>query len=260
VETVLAVDVSAWTGPISGAQWYGLGAKGIELLVVGLWHGASANPYAQQQLAGAELSRMMRAGYVALAGRFNGADDVVNGVKPLDYPPLAFVAVDVELPDVTAEDVRAAVDCARAGGYRAIIYTGAWFWNWWLLREHDWFYAHPDGFSDCPAWLADYDYVPELDTALLGMLGPVVGKQFQGTTEFVPGCIVDLNVFDAAWLKGGEMDEAQVKAIVDPVSQRLSRALALERERREIQVGLDRWMLAYGTGDEDEFFQECCRL
>ena len=151
---------------------------------------------------------MLTAGYTvvnSLSGII--AINKAAGAAGAEWEHLDFVSVDVEVA-TTPAIVRQAVDGLRALGKKVCIYTGAWFWNWLQLQ-----FGGNFDFSDVPAWLADYDGNPALDTPRLGRLGPVIGKQYRGSHD-IGGVTVDANTFSDSFIQEDDMDEATVRAIV----------------------------------------------
>lgn len=209
---MLALDISVYTGEVFGYQLQAANDAGYKLVIVGLWHGQSANRYAEQQIKAVLDNNLLDGYYVLIApptwtphsptGQVMiGGAETIN----LDVYPFRLLAVDAEV-DITPDMLLEALIEARGWG-KTCIYTGAWWWNFFILRYHDWFYAHPDAFANEPSWLADYDWLPVLDTPRLAHLGPVVGKQFKGTTREIGGINADLNVFDPEFVLGDEEEE-----------------------------------------------------
>lgn len=241
-DLVYVLDFGIYTPNITVAQFEQAKALGYEAVIVGLWHGQSKNPYAQQQVMNA-WAAFLKEGYYVLLGpptwtALNGKEQVKAGLWAT--PTCTTIAIDVEIdvhPDVVADALQ---EAAKYG--RPCIYTGGWFWNWWLLKYHDWFANHT--FIEYPAWLADYDCQPVLDTSRLAHLGPVIGKQFKGSTNEIAGIHADLNVFDRTWLIDGEDEMAE-----DP---RLTRMLEKGPERAQIEADFGAWMAVYGVPAVEE--------
>ena len=166
-------------------------SQGRRFIIQNVWTGqvqpGTATPNIQ-----AALHTEMLVGIYAVVVDY---DDVVQLTLVMDKlvlacqcPALFMVAIDVEVAGTDPNAVRAAVSLIRHNGQVPVIYTGAWFWNEWIT-------THQQDFSDVPSWLADYDGDNKLDTAKLERLGPVIGKQYTGTTT-VNNVQVDQDVFD----------------------------------------------------------------
>ncbi len=234
--TILALDFGIYTWPLTLDQLRQAKAAGYEGCIIGGWHGQSANRYfiLQAELA-FNAGLLVPARYALIAPpswtAFSPSQQVresMQGYSPERCAALTTIAIDAEV-DITPDMLLEALTEAKKYG-RTCIYTGAWWWNWFILRYHDWFAIHPSVFADEPAWLADYDWLPILDTPRLAHLGPVIGKQFKGSTREVAGINADLNVFDADWLgMEDEMTPEEVKAIVDKaVAEALAGKIVLD--------------------------------
>lgn len=207
-ELLKAIDVSTYGGAISADQWREVKADGYQLAVVGLWHGKSINPYANQQCLGALDAGLMIAGYVYLApwtGR-TGSQQVDVGMGTLSIAAvdnLRFMALDAECDGISEGMIARAIDWVIAYDLRPIIYTGRW---WWV--EH---FGNPEMFKDLPLWTAQYPLVLPNQPNLLDIpllyggwrRERLVGWQWKGTTD-LHGVNCDLNVFDAAFVRGEE--------------------------------------------------------
>jgi hypothetical protein len=245
-DTVLALDFGVYSPNITVAQFEQAKALGYEACIIGLWHGQSKNPYAQQQVMNA-WAAFLEEGYYVFLGPPNwtplsGKEQVKAGIWAA--PTCTTIAIDVEIDVHPDTVVDALLEANRYG--RPCIYTGRWFWNWWLLKYHDWFASHT--FDSFPAWLADYDWQPVLDTPRLAHLGPVVGKQFKGSTTEVAGINADLNVFSRAWLFGE--DDMATPAEFDALKRRVE----IAEEGRRIDADCHSWTAMMGTDDEGTYF------
>jgi hypothetical protein len=258
-ETVLVLDFGCYTWPLTEGQLRQAKAAGYEGCIIGGWHGQSSNPYLVRQGDTCVAAGISVMGIYALIAppswtSFTPREQVRAGLPIGRAVPI--VAVDAEV-DITPDMVLDALTEAKRHG-RTCLYTGGWWWNWFILRYHDWFYAHPDAFSNEPAWLADYDWLPVLDTPRLAHLGPVVGKQFANGErgKQVVGINADLNVFDRAWFFGEEddMDEVTVEAIVDKALKPVLRSLELQAENARDMALFKAWQDSKGTGYEDAKF------
>jgi len=209
------LDLSFAQPPAS--WWTARYAEGWRVAVVNLWTGLASPTPARANLANARAAGFSTAGYTVV--NMQSAATAVNkavGAAGAEWGHLDFISVDVEVP-TTPAIVRQAVDGLRALGKKVCIYTGGWFWNWFMLQQGGNF-----DFSDVPAWLADYDSSPALDTARLGRLGSVIGKQYRGTTQLA-GYAVDLNTFGDGFITGQEDEHMTKQELAD-----LFRAAALD--------------------------------
>ena len=184
-ELLRVVDYSKFHGTVSRASHRAMREDGIAGVVVGLWHGLDANPYALNSLANAKDEGLLRGGYAVINDR-PGRDAVRAAQQAAGghWPQLFGVAVDVEIrvtPASLLETIMAdAFDEVLRLGQRPFLYTGWWFWSWFGLTL-----GH---FPDCTrwgSWIADYDGVPLLDTLLRPGWGPLVGKQYRGSGPLV---------------------------------------------------------------------------
>ncbi|MDD1678718.1 MAG: hypothetical protein LUO93_05990 [Methanomicrobiales archaeon] len=193
---MLGVDVSVYSGEIPVGKFDQIRDAGYDVVVVGLWHGASVNPYANRQAHAAFEAGLHVAAYVFLAtwsGK-NGANQVYSGLEPLDpdvRDSLNFVAIDCEA-DSDAEMINGAIGMVNVFKLRPVIYTAKW---WWEGKGLD--------FSQFPLWDAYYDEDSDVDfpSHLYGGWTKVIGEQWQGTTDLF-GINVDLNWFDDEFIIG----------------------------------------------------------
>jgi len=180
-------------------------AEGWELLIVNLWTGASTPSPARANLVNARAAGMLTAGYTVVNMTPATAVNKAALAAGTEWEHLAFVSVDVEIA-TTPAIIRQAVDSLRTLGKKACIYTGGWFWG-----------GVTGDFSDVPAWLADYDGNPAMDTARLGRLGPVIGKQYKNSHD-IGGVTVDANTFSDSFIGGdmalSEADKAEVAQMI----------------------------------------------
>ena len=130
-------------------------AEGWELLIQNLWTGASTPTPARTNLVNARAAGMLTAGYTVVNMTPATAVNKAALAAGTEWEHLAFVSVDVEIA-TTPAIIRQAVDSLRTLGKKACIYTGSWFWG-----------GVTGDFTDVPAWLADYDGNPAMDTARL---------------------------------------------------------------------------------------------
>lgn len=252
-ELIRALDCSVYSGRTSAQWWRDRYAEGWRMAVVGSWHGNSTNPFVRDQMGFAQDAGMMLATYVALS-QFHGGDEQVAKARYACgdfWPQLEFVALDMELPGLTGQHLDCAVrPLQKYLASETICYTGYWWWSPWQRGHgYDW--------PDLPAWVAYYDGRASLDAApivtggpirplapLTG-LGPIIGKQYAGTT-YIDGVAVDLNVFDASFLKEEDMRH---QALIDlrleeesywqPVEAWIQRMRVVLRQDFDEEVGME---------------------
>lgn len=214
---MLGLDVSVYSGEITADKWRQIKALGYEVAIIGLFHGQTANRYANRQCFAAKEAGMITAGYIYLApwtGK-SGEEQVLVGldtVGELLAKEMCFVAIDCECDGITKEMIWQAVDTVRAKGLRAIIYTARWWW-----KDH---FGDPHDFAGVPLWSAYYDNDPDLDfpkmpygnwepTLHVGVRAAqttgIMGEQYQGTT-YICGINCDLNWFDERFIREEEND------------------------------------------------------
>jgi hypothetical protein len=197
------IDISMYTGVPSDAAWQQLYQDGWTCVVVGAWGSYGTNPYARDQLAGANRAGLRTAAYCLLhwdrtsygdwqvQQALNAAGDQIDN--------LAFLAIDVETgggpvdPSVDpVARIALAVDTTWNAGLVPIIYTNTYSWQR-LARN-------TTAFADLPLWFARHDHRDELDTDGDNPWQPIggwtnqSGKQYHETTR-LDGVSVDLNVF-----------------------------------------------------------------
>ena len=196
-ELLRVVDYSKYQGTVSRASHRAMREDGIAGVIVGLWHGLDANPYALNSLANAKDEGLLRGGYVVINNR-PGRDAVRAGQQAAGahWPQLFGVAIDIEIRGVTEAILADAFDEVERLGQRPLLYTGNWFWDVWRAELGH----YPDA-SRYGAWIAVYNGI--LDLASVPSrpgYGPIVGHQYRGSTAAY-GTTVDFNVFDAAWVR-----------------------------------------------------------
>jgi len=244
---MLAIDISYWTGNVSVETFRKFKEAGYELVIVGLWHGASINGHAYHQVENALVAGLHVAGYAALSGLYSPElqigwsqaalqDDV--DTNPF-WSQLKFVAVDVELVGVSPQDIITAVNTVRSLGQRPIVYTARWFW---LERL-----GNPCILQDVPLWNAFYDGDPDVDFPMfpygcwertIGYRAGqathgLIGEQYIGTTTIF-NTVVDVNWFDPAYVLDEEEEVAltvdEIRALID---EETSYPLLLQPEGRK---------------------------
>ena len=196
-ELLRVVDYSKYQGTVSRASHRAMREDGIAGVIVGLWHGLDANPYALNSLANAKDEGLLRGGYTVVNNR-SGRDAVRAAQQTAGghWAQLFGVAVDVEIRGVTEAILADAFDEVLRQNQRPFLYTGNWFWNWWALEL-----GHFPDASRVAAWIAYYNGIADLASVPSRPgYGPIVGHQYRGSTPAY-GTTVDFNVFDAAWLR-----------------------------------------------------------
>ena len=150
-----AADVSLWGGLVTETKWRSArNCCGIDLAIVGSWHGLTANRYAADTLTNARNAGLSVATYIAL-NSMAGAESVERGLTAAaETSDLAFAALDVEIMGVTVDIIDDAVQAARTAQLTPIIYTGGWFWAGK--------FGNPHNFSHLPLWTSYYDGNPDL--------------------------------------------------------------------------------------------------
>ena len=195
-DLVRAADVSVWSGEISEAQWDSAKRhKGIDLAIVGSWHGKRGNEYARTSLDAARKAGLDVATYVAL-NHMHGYESVENGLRNLGVTmDLKFIALDVEVPTVTVAIVHEAIRAVKTVNLTPIIYTGKWFWKGK--------FGDPRDFSDIPLWTSRYDGFADLlvNWESYGGWKEPTAKQYQGTNHTL-GFGNDLSVFRRDFIHG----------------------------------------------------------
>lgn len=194
--SVLGVDVSNYTGPLTQddlALWW---AKGIRLVIIQAFP-ANMNQYAnqlQQMTACSTFGMPFECyiyDYLATPGWRDGA---LAGLWDAPWRK-GRVWADEEDTSSTAmlvsrrvSAVASTLGSIAATGYEAGIYTGLWFWQGYM--------GNTPMFSAYPLWDSNYDNVPDANVGFVPYGGwtHATIKQYHGTTtlEGVPN--VDLNV------------------------------------------------------------------
>jgi len=255
-DLVRALDVSVYSGRTSRQWWRDRRAEGWELAVCGSWHGNSTNPFVQDQLGWAYEAGMMLATYVALS-RWHGGDEQVAEARHACgdfWPLLRFVALDMELPGLEAWHLDAALvelEWSKYFAPEATCYTGYWWWEPWV-KNH--FSEIAKCWPNLSAWVAYYDGRAALNLLTTGPpgtrplpkltgLGPIIGKQYAAT--HIDGVAVDLNVFDAEWLK----EDEQMGQTPEQWGGGWAR---IERDFAPIEAARAAWKAAWPHSDEEK--------
>ena len=203
-ELVAGVDVSVYTGSISPDQWATAAAAGVEVAIIGAWHGHKPNPNCEQWMADARAAGFTVAVYVAVTG-LPGAESVANGAAVCgdEWQHANFVALDVEITGVDQKIIDSAIDAVITDGLRPVLYTGRWFWQEHAhLGDPNWASAR-----GVPLWHAAYDGDRSLTFGRGGPYGgwtdaSLIGHQYEGT-NIADGFSDDRNVFDRTFIAAG---------------------------------------------------------
>lgn len=193
------VDYSMYQGRVGEDVLKRMVVGGVVGVCVGSWHGKCLNEFAEANLRDARGLKLKTATYTVLNSS-DGRAPVAQARNAcgMEWTALKFVALDVEVPGVTEQAIRDAIDEVRFWGQRPCLYTGNWFWDLWAARlGHDPVVLNP------PTWLAYYNGKQDLDVPTRPSYGPIVGHQYAGTTSRY-GTQVDLNAFDPAWINARE--------------------------------------------------------
>lgn len=206
-ETLFAVDLSF--SQITDVRMAALKARGVELVIQGLWTGAVQPAPRVTNLRIAKDHGVAIAGYFALNAQSPGEwhyEQARAGV-PLDlWNAQRFCAVDVELAGIELHDILAAGRRTQEDGFRPTCYTSRHAWmelvvprNPTTLAEMDWW-----------LWNAFWDADPDFDFAQWPFggwkLSQVVGEQWSGGVD-LEGVHVDRNTFVRSMIfptEGGE--------------------------------------------------------
>ena len=183
---------------------------GNDILIVGLFDGATVNPYARETLENAQqVDGLYTAVYIALAPGYEGRL-AVDRLSVLSFPTidkLNFVSIDCELDNITLEQINSAL-VRVVGGYkqRPVIYSAYWYW---MSRFNNPTVYGASGLK-IPLWNAYYDNDPDYDFSKLPFGGwtyeLLVGEQYQGTTTYPgsdPAFDVDYSEFKEEWIEAG---------------------------------------------------------
>lgn len=194
---IRAVDVSAWSGPISFQQCVGLREAGVGMVIVQLHgggpDGTGFNPHAPATLEATLDAGLLIAGYVWPSWSWMEA---LNNIQPFQSR-LQFLALDVEADAPVHRDQIVGI---RSADHLPVIYTsrGAWQSIMGVINL----------FDDVPLWDASYwseydanTWPPHLGARWVPYGGWTSrsGWQFKGSTDYL-GVHCDLNVFDEAFV------------------------------------------------------------
>ena len=191
-DLIRAADVSKYAGFVNRTSWASAKRKhGIELAIVGSWHGKDANDAASDTLKAAHDSGLTTATYIVL-NELLGSKSIDEGLRACGNTPLAFVALDIELRGVTQEIIEDAIRECHAHLLRVAIYTGEWFWQGRL--------GNPVWFPRIPLWHSSYNGKEELEPVNYGGWDIPVGHQYKGTDSSL-GFSADLSMFNHHWVE-----------------------------------------------------------
>lgn len=166
--------------------------QGVDLAIVGSWHGSKQNHAAESSLQTARAAGLMTATYIVLSAHLKGSSAVAHGMSACgaEWAHLRFVALDVELDGIK----EAHIDGAHRslGKLPAMIYTGRWFWS---SSKH---LGDPHWGADLPLWDSHYDGNALLDHPFrrYGGWREQTAKQY---ADRCPGLNADRSVFDPTW-------------------------------------------------------------
>jgi GH25 family lysozyme M1 (1,4-beta-N-acetylmuramidase) len=177
----------------------------VELLIVGGWHGDALgiNPHCRNDLKLARAAGLRTAIYVVVdsAVETDGEGSVQKAKENCgpEWDHASFIAIDVEAPKATIEEVQAGIDAVLREGKTPIIYTARWFW------KDTW--GDPHEFCDIPLWNAFYDWDSDFDFAenSYGCWSEdqVIAEQYQDTS-MISGLEMDHNSFRRDFLTAAE--------------------------------------------------------
>jgi len=195
-----AFDASRYStgnSPVSIDALSAMYRDGIRLAVPGCWHGNEGYDSVAETLRNSRQAGLLTATYIALTPAYDGYNSVMKGYSlcGAEWQFLRFVALDVEVPGITREDLIAAIKQVVALGQRPIIYTSRSAWNAVMNDSFDFWWL--------PLWDAHYT-----DNPLFGAqfnpygnwsLANLAGDQYTNTTSY-QGISVDFNVFSDAFV------------------------------------------------------------
>ena len=194
-----AADVSMYSGLITVPQWQNAKAKGIDLAIVGSWHGRSGNQNAQATLSAARMAGMKTATYTVLNG-LSGDEAVKRAMDACgtEWGHCRFCALDIEIDGFADGIMMQALYELSEMAMLTCIYTRADFWEHHLHPGATW-----GADKNIPLWDANYNRSPNLILPhYYGGWRFAVGHQFQGSNNRL-GFNADLNVFSASWVESG---------------------------------------------------------
>ena len=192
-----ALDVSLYSGDIQTYQWEQAKARGYDLAIVGAWHGAEANTYAQSTLGSAMSGGILVASYCALNdmdGRYAVMQALAACGEHTRY--LKFMSLDVELKGVSSKILMDAINAVNDADVRPCIYTSRSKWSELMSN------STIASSGNIALWDANYNDGPTLKLAKPyggWSASQVVGKQYQGSNTRL-GFNADLSVFRKEWI------------------------------------------------------------
>lgn len=199
MSTVEAVDVSVYTGEVAPTRWSRAQHNGVGLAIVGAWHGSRANKYAEQQLRDARAAKIATAAYVVLGFGRSGTEAVNSAAAASgdEWSHLKFVALDCEVPSLTAQEIRDAAKRLTDTHQKPILYTYWKFWHDTFSNRNDWAHlplwdARPDHDNSALAWGHHAPY---------GGWTKRTGKQYKADDSSL-GFLCDRSIFDRNIITG----------------------------------------------------------
>ncbi len=189
-------DLSKWQDDVPGQSLQDMKDAGIKGICVGSWHGIDANPYVKRVLNRARDIGLDTATYFVYNSRpgKETTERAFNACGAIEWDACLFHAPDVEIRGITEQILRDGLKATEDAGGWPIIYTGNWFWNWWI---QDLGYV-PD-FTAWPSWIAVYNGRLDLNVTPARGLGTLRIHQYAGSTQAF-GTTVDFNVANKAWM------------------------------------------------------------
>lgn len=200
--SVLAIDVSNFTDPITPVAAQALKGAGVELVIVQAVDPPAPFPSSKTRI---QIQACLEAGlavdaYVWLWFDLDGTDvagklSLLDGLSIrqlwLDVEDTAASKYDQAVCEQKVSDALAECDAyPTTSGEKAGIYSGRWFWN---DRRY---MGNTTAFNDRELWDAHYDMVADASAGFVPYGGwqSAAIKQYQGTTSLAGVGGLDLNV------------------------------------------------------------------
>ena len=191
---MLALDVSAYSGLITIAQWQAAKERGYGAAIVQAHGGRNPNPYCEATLRNARLADLITGAYVLIMEGESGAAyaDFARLACMGEWEHLRACFVDVEGYGATEDQAWDCCGAIKALGQTYGIYTSAYFWR--QIGDPPW--------SKTPLWFAHYETPPSLIPKYpIGKWFRAVGHQFLNTIQ-IAGFGADVNLFNDTWIRG----------------------------------------------------------
>jgi GH25 family lysozyme M1 (1,4-beta-N-acetylmuramidase) len=216
--TVLGLDISNYTGPISKEQIACIKEHGIRHVVVRLsLEGGAKIALARQQIDTLVAAGLDVSGYVwCYLSSWNPEQTIKDTIALLEGRPMKWLWLDAEDADEAVAGAGSnqrwllrAIAEIRAQGKQPGIYTAGWFWRPYM--------GNSDTFKDIPLWVATFDKEPDLGgwRPFGGWSPPAFGEQYEGSGQQAQcGLVGDLNIFDDRILTG--MEGPVVPPVTEP--------------------------------------------